>query len=123
MAKTRIREETLELHGHCVSYRIAGEGPAIMLIHGVAGSSQQWEPVMRLLARDFTVLAPDLLGHGRSAKPRGDYSLGAYAAGLRDLLVALDCRKATVAGHSLGRGIALQFTYQFPERSGRLLLV
>ena len=123
MAKTLIREEALDLHGHSVSYRIAGEGPAILLIHGVAGSSQQWEPVMRLLARDFTVLAPDLLGHGRSAKPRGDYSLGAYAAGLRDLTVALGIDSATVVGHSLGGGIALQFAYQFPERAERLVLV
>src|SRR4051794_10273723 len=123
MPKTQIREEELELHGHSVSYRIAGEGPPILLIHGVAGSSQQWEPVMRLLARDFTVLAPDLLGHGRSAKPRGDYSLGAYAAGLRDLIVALGIDDATVVGHSLGGGIALQFAYQFPERTSRLVLV
>ena len=123
MAKIPIREEQLDLHGHCVSYRIAGEGPPILLIHGVAGSSQQWEPVMRLLARDFTVLAPDLLGHGRSAKPRGDYSLGAYAAGLRDLIVALGIDDATVVGHSLGGGIALQFAYQFPERTSRLVLV
>ena len=123
MAGARIREKTQDLHGHCVSYRIAGEGPAIMLIHGVAGSSEQWEPAMRLLARDFTVLAPDLLGHGRSAKPRGDYSLGAYAAGLRDLTVALGIDSATVVGHSLGGGIALQFAYQFPERTDRLSLV
>jgi pimeloyl-ACP methyl ester carboxylesterase len=123
MAKTQIREEALELHGHSVSYRTAGEGPAILLIHGVAGSSMQWEPVMKLLAPQFTVLAPDLLGHGRSAKPRGDYSLGAYAAGLRDLTVALGIESATVVGHSLGGGIALQFVYQFPERADRLALV
>jgi pimeloyl-ACP methyl ester carboxylesterase len=106
-----------------VSYLIAGEGPTILLIHGVAGSSQQWEPVMRLLADRFTLLAPDLLGHGRSAKPRGDYSLGAYAAGLRDLTVALGISGATAVGHSLGGGIALQFAYQFPERTERLVLV
>src|SRR3954451_4001928 len=123
MPKTQIREEELELHGHSVSYRIAGEGPPILLIHGVAGSSLQWEPVMRLLARDYKLLAPDLLGHGRSAKPRGDYSLGAYAAGLRDLTVALGIDDATVAGHSLGGGIALQLAYQFPERAERLTLV
>jgi pimeloyl-ACP methyl ester carboxylesterase len=121
--KTAVRSEEVELHGHRVSYRIAGEGPLILLIHGIAGSSQQWLDSMTLLAESHTVLAPDLLGHGRSAKPRGDYSLGAYAAGLRDLLVALDHRKATVVGHSLGGGIALQFVYQFPERSGRLVLV
>jgi pimeloyl-ACP methyl ester carboxylesterase len=121
--KTSIRCEEIELHGHCVSYRIAGEGPVILLIHGIAGRSEQWLDTMSVLATDHTVIAPDLLGHGRSAKPRGDYSLGAYAAGLRDLLIALDCRKATVVGHSLGGGIALQFSYQFPERSARLVLV
>src|SRR3954453_1722922 len=121
--KTAVRSEEVDLHGHRVSYRIAGEGPVILLIHGIAGSSQQWLDSMKMLAAGHTIVAPDLLGHGRSAKPRGDYSLGAYAAGLRDLLVALDCRKATVVGHSLGGGIALQFAYQFPERSGRLALV
>ena len=120
---TAVRSEEIDLHGHRVSYRIAGEGPVVLLIHGIAGSSQQWLDSMTLLAEAHTVVAPDLLGHGRSAKPRGDYSLGAYAAGLRDLLVALDCRKATVVGHSLGGGIALQFAYQFPERIGRLTLV
>src|SRR3954451_3378504 len=120
---TAVRSEEIDLHGHRVSYRIAGEGPLILLIHGIAGSSQQWLDSMTLLAESHTVLAPDLLGHGRSAKPRGDYSLGAYAAGLRDLLVALDHRKATIVGHSLGGGVAMQFDYQFPERCGRLALV
>jgi pimeloyl-ACP methyl ester carboxylesterase len=123
MKTAAIREEEIELHGHRVSYRTAGEGPVVLLIHGIAGTSAQWVDSMPLLAETNTVIAPDLLGHGRSAKPRGDYSLGAYAAGLRDLLIALDHRKATVVGHSLGGGIALQFAYQFPERSGRLVLV
>ena len=78
---------------------------------------------MPALAEHYTVIAPDLLGHGQSAKPRGDYSLGAYASGLRDLLVALGIERATVVGHSLGGGIAMQFAYQFPERIERLVLV
>jgi pimeloyl-ACP methyl ester carboxylesterase len=118
-----IRHEELDLHGHRVSYRIGGSGPPILLIHGVTGSSAQWEDAMRILVDRYTVVAPDLLGHGRSAKPRGDYSLGAYAAGLRDLTVALDLKLLTVVGHSLGGGIALQFAYQFPDRTGRLVLV
>jgi len=122
-SKRDIRREELTLHGHRVSYRVAGEGPVILLIHGVAGSSDQWEPAMALLTGDHTVIAPDLLGHGESAKPRGDYSLGAYAAGLRDLMLALDRPRATVVGHSLGGGVALQFAYQFPEHTERLALV
>jgi pimeloyl-ACP methyl ester carboxylesterase len=100
-----------------------GEGPPILLIHGITSSSRTWKRVMPRLAENYTVIAPDLLGHGRSAKPQGDYSLGAYASGIRDLLVALEVPRATVVGHSLGGGIALQFSYQFPERVGRLVLV
>jgi pimeloyl-ACP methyl ester carboxylesterase len=117
----RLEETTL--HGHRVRYRIGGDGPVILLIHGITGSSAQWETTMELLESDFTVIAPDLLGHGESAKPRGDYSLGAYASGLRDLLAWLEIPAATVVGHSLGGGIAMQFAYQFPERCERLGLV
>jgi pimeloyl-ACP methyl ester carboxylesterase len=118
------RTEETSLHGHRVSYRIAGdEGPVILLIHGITGSSAQWEPVMDRLDSDFRLVAPDLLGHGESAKPRGDYSLGAYASGLRDLMASLDLPAATVIGHSLGGGVAMQFAYQFPERCERLGLV
>jgi pimeloyl-ACP methyl ester carboxylesterase len=102
---------------------MAGDGPAIVLVHGLAGSSTTWQEVMPALADHYTVLAPDLLGHGESAKPRGDYSLGAYASGLRDLMVALGIERATFVGHSLGGGVALQLAYQFPERCERLVLV
>ena len=102
------------LHGHRVSYRVAGEGPVILLIHGITGDSRQWNEIIPQLADRYTVLAPDLLGHGQSAKPRGDYSLGAYAASLRDLLIVLGHRRATVVGHSLGGGIAMQFSYEYP---------
>src|SRR5204862_3753520 len=75
------------------------------------------------LAAHQMVIAPDLMGHGDSAKPRGDYSLGAHASGIRDLLIALNVERASVVGHSLGGGIAMQFAYQFPERCERLVLV
>lgn len=111
------------LHGHDVAYRMAGEGPAIVLIHGMAGSSRTWHGVMPLLARDYTVIAPDLLGHGGSAKPMGDYSLGAYASGLRDLIVgALGIERATLVGQSFGGGVAMQLAYQHPELCERLVL-
>src|SRR4029453_7765057 len=112
-----------KVHGHDVAYRQAGEGPLLVMIHGIAGSSGTWGPVMPLLAERYTVIAPDLLGHGESAKPRGDYSLGAYASGVRDLLAVLGHERVTVVGHSLGGGIAMQFAYQFPERVERLVLV
>jgi pimeloyl-ACP methyl ester carboxylesterase len=113
----------IELHGHPVTYHRVGAGPAVLLVHGITSSSKTWRAVMPALAENYDVIAPDLLGHGRSAKPRGDYSLGAYASGLRDLLVALEVPSATVVGHSLGGGVAMQFAYQFPERVQRLALV
>jgi pimeloyl-ACP methyl ester carboxylesterase len=111
------------LHGQRVNFNIAGHGPPVILIHGVAGRAAQWDQTAQLLAETHTVVAPDLLGHGESAKPRGDYSLGAHASGIRDLLVGLNIERATVVGHSLGGGIAMQFAYQFPERCERLVLV
>ena len=115
--------EEIELHGHRLSYRAGGSGPLLVLVHGITNSSASWEPVLGPLHEHFTIIAPDLLGHGDSAKPRGDYSLGANASLLRDLVLALGHDRATVAGHSLGGGIAMQFAYQFPERVERLVLV
>ena len=113
----------VELHGQRVTYHRKGEGPPIVLVHGITSSSRTWRAVFDGLAERYTVIAPDLLGHGRSAKPRGDYSLGAYASGVRDLLAVLGIPKVTVVGHSLGGGIAMQFAYQFPDRLDRLVLV
>jgi pimeloyl-ACP methyl ester carboxylesterase len=113
----------IALHGHRVFYRSAGQGPVLVLVHGITSASDTWSGVLPYLAERFTVIAPDLLGHGESAKPRGDYSLGAYASGIRDLLVALGHERATFAGHSLGGGVALQLAYQFPEQCERLILV
>jgi pimeloyl-ACP methyl ester carboxylesterase len=115
--------EDITLHGHRVYYRREGWGPAILLIHGVTGSSETWEDVIPFLSERYTVIAPDLLGHGDSAKPRGDYSLGAYASGIRDLMRAIGHDRATVVGHSLGGGVAMQLAYQFPEMCERLVLV
>jgi pimeloyl-ACP methyl ester carboxylesterase len=120
---TDVACEEILLHGHRVTYRTAGEGPVLVLIHGITGSSAQWEQVMPLLAEEFTVVAPDLLGHGESAKPRGDYSMGAYAVSVRDLMIALGHRRASVVGHSLGGGVAMQFAYEYPVFCERLVLV
>ena len=118
-----LEPRTVTLHGRPVSYVKAGSGPLLLLIHGIAGSVENWQEVIEPLAQRHTVVAPSLPGHGRSAPGAGDYSLGALAAGLRDLLVALGYERATLVGHSLGGGIAMQFAYQFPEITERLALV
>jgi pimeloyl-ACP methyl ester carboxylesterase len=111
------------IHGYRRAYLDAGRGPTLLLIHGIGDSSDSWRPVIEQLAMDHRVIVPDLLGHGRSEKPRADYSIAAYANGMRDLLTVLDADRATVVGHSLGGGVAAQFAYQFPERCERLVLV
>ena len=121
--ETTIPTERISWHNNEIVFRRCGEGEAVILLHGIAGSFDTWTPVLPRLGESCHAIAPDLLGHGRSAKPRGDYSLGAYATGLRDLMEALEIASATVVGHSLGGGIAMQFAYQYPERCRRLVLV
>jgi pimeloyl-ACP methyl ester carboxylesterase len=111
------------IHGHRCAFRVAGSGPAIVLIHGIGSNSSTWNAVQARLAHRFTVIAPDLLGHGKSDKPRTDSSVAAYANGLRDLLSVLGIDRVSVVGHSLGGGVAMQFAYQFPELVERLVLV
>jgi pimeloyl-ACP methyl ester carboxylesterase len=111
------------LNGHEFWYLDSGSGPAVLFIHGLTGSSRNWAHLVDKLDTDHRVLAPDLHGHGASAKPMGDYSLSAHAATLRDLLDHLGIDQVTLVGHSLGGGIAMQFCYLFPKRVERLVLV
>ena len=111
------------IHGYRRAFRIAGSGPALLLIHGVGDNSTTWNAVHSKLAQRFTVIAPDLLGHGESDKPRADYSLASFANGMRDLLAVLGIDRVTLVGHSLGGGIAAQFAYQYPHMVERLVLV
>jgi pimeloyl-ACP methyl ester carboxylesterase len=123
-----IEKRAVEIHGHRIAYRMGGEDPSgdrpvLLLVHGMAGSSAAWRDVMPALARRYTVVAPDLPGHGESDKPRQDYSLGAQANVLRDLLIATGIDHATIVGQSLGGGIAMQLAYQHPAQCERLVLV
>jgi pimeloyl-ACP methyl ester carboxylesterase len=120
-ADVRVRYK--RIHGYRRAYRIAGSGPPLLLLHGICDTSLTWSRVMSQLAANYTVIAPDLLGHGLSDKPRADYAISAYACGMRDLLGVLDIDAVTVVGHSLGGGVAMQFAYQFPERCERLVVV
>ena len=123
LSNPRHEVQHLTIHGHRRAFVKVGSGPAVLLLHGLACDHTTWEPVIDKLARHYTVIAPDLLGHGASAKPRADYSVGGYANGMRDLLTVLGIDKVTVVGHSFGGGVAMQFAYQFPERTERMMLV
>jgi pimeloyl-ACP methyl ester carboxylesterase len=123
VTREALQIQEVELHGHRVGFQAAGDGPLLILLHGITSTSDAWRDVMPRLAERYTVVAPDMIGHGRSAKPRGDYSLGAYAAGVRDLVALLGFERGTVVGHSLGGGIAMQFSYLFPEYVERMALI
>jgi pimeloyl-ACP methyl ester carboxylesterase len=120
-----MRQTHVTLNGHRVDYRVAGDPalPVLLLIHGITSTSATWDPVIPALAEHAHVIAPDLLGHGDSDKPRGDYSLDAFVSGLRDLLLHLGPKHVTIVGHSLGGSVAIQFAHQYPEHCDRLVLV
>jgi NTE family protein len=114
----------MSVHGHRVVYRVAGSGPAIVLVHGLLEDSLTWRKVIPVLARSHTVIAPDLLGHGESDAPlHADYSLEGHAGTLRDLLEILGHHRVAIVGHSLGGGIAMSFAYRYPGRVHRLALI
>lgn len=118
-----VHHGRIKLAGGTIAYTRAGAGPALLLIHGLGGTRRTWQHLIPALAHTHTVIAPDLPGHGESDAPAGDYSLGAHACALRDLLLTLGHRRVSIAGHSLGGGVALQTAYQFPERIDRLMLI
>lgn len=118
-----MTQSTVTIHGHELSYFDGGSGPAVLFIHGILGSYAQWSHLIDRMDETQRVIVPDLFGHGESAKPVGDYSLGAHAGTMRDLLDRLGIDRVTVVGHSLGGGIAMQFYYLFPERVDRLVLI
>ena len=120
-----VEPKTVSVHGRSVSYAESGSNAdsLLVLVHGMAGTAESWSSVIEPLGLRHTVIAPDFPGHGMSAPGGGDYSLGSLASGLRDLLLALGHERATLVGHSLGGGVAMQFTYQFPEMVERLALV
>lgn len=115
--------ESCQLYGHRLHYLKAGQGPPVVLLHGLLQSHRTWLTLAGDLARDHTVIAPDLFGHGASDKHSGDYSLGSHAATVRDLLEMLEIAPVTLVGHSLGGGIVLQFSYLFPSLVDRIALV
>src|SRR3954453_8942770 len=123
LSRAKPTARAVEVHGRPMNFVEAGSGPVLLLIHGMAGTCANWEAVIEPLAIDHTVIAPDFPGHGASAPGGGAYSLGALAGSLRDLMLTLGHERATLVGYSLGGGVAMQFTYQFPEMVERLALV
>lgn len=122
-----VRRRSVAVAGHTVGLREAGpaDGPPVVLLHGLASDGGTWEPALGPLADlGIYAVAPDLLGHGESDKPRtGEYSLDGFATVLTGLLRELELTSVTLAGHSLGGAIAVHFAYHHPSHVQRLALV
>lgn len=123
IAPARAREH-VTLHGRDLAYLdLPGTGTPILLVHGIGSNLDTWGDVPeRLAASGARVIAVDLPGHGDSSKEPGDYSLGALASTLRDLLAHLEVERVHLVGHSLGGGVSLQFQYQWPDRVEAMVL-
>lgn len=120
---TPERASRLATPSGAIAYTRTGSGPPLLLVHGLGGTRSTWAAIIPQLSLVFTVIAVDLPGHGDSDAPLGDYSPGAQASALRDVVVGLGFERVSLAGHSLGGGAVMQFAYQFPERTERLVLI
>ncbi len=123
---TEVRRDSVLQSGHRLWYLDAGpvDGEPIVLLHGLMSDSSTWDQAIGPLAEHgLRVIAPDLLGHGKSDKPRARYGLDFFATSLSELLTALGIPRATVAGHSLGGAIAVYFGRFHPAQLHRLVLV
>lgn len=118
-------EEFVNLNGTEISYRyMSGTGVPVLLVHGVGSSMDTWSDLSsRINGAGRPVVVVDLFGHGRSGAGNGDYSLGANATMLRDLLDYLGIDQVHLVGHSLGGGVSMQMFSQFPDRIASLTLI
>ena len=126
MPESAVTRGFAEAGGHTVSYLEAGpaDGPVVVLLHGLASSSETWDRALEeLAARGLHGYAVDLIGHGQSDKPDRSYLLDDFADSLRDLFDVLGIASATVCGHSLGGAVAVHLRHRHPARVERLVLV
>jgi pimeloyl-ACP methyl ester carboxylesterase len=117
-----LRDLEVDGRRHCLAE--LGQGPPLILVHGLGGSLYDWRHLLRPLAQDFRVIAIDLLGSGESDLPKdADYSIAAQARRLRGILDRLEVHRPVLVGNSYGGAIALHFAEDWPGRVDRLVLI
>ena len=104
-------------------YLAAGKGPAVILLHGYTQTSRMWRPIIPLLAKNFTVIAPDLPGIGDSDIPTAGLDMKSAAIRIHDLAKSLGVEKARVVGHDIGLMVAYAYAAQFPAETEKLVLL
>ena len=118
-----IASRTAEVAGHQLHYLMAGSGPAVILLHGYTQTSRMWKPIMPLLAKKFTVIAPDLPGIGDSEIPTDGLDLKTAASRIHALAKSLGIEKARVVGHDIGLMAAYAYAAQFPAETEKLVVM
>jgi pimeloyl-ACP methyl ester carboxylesterase len=116
-------EHDAEVNGVRVHYVIGGKGSAVVLLHGYAQTSHMWNPILPLLAKNHTVIVPDLRGAGGSSKPESGYDKKNMAVDIHDLVKSLGFKRASIVGHDIGLMVAYGYAAQFPQETGRLGLM
>jgi pimeloyl-ACP methyl ester carboxylesterase len=120
---TRIVARTARVDGVKLHYLTAGRGAPVILLHGYTQTSRMWRPIIPLLAKKFTVIAPDLPGIGDSAIPKGDIDMTTAAGRIRALAKSLGADKARVVGHDIGLMVAYAYAAQFPGNVEKLVVM
>jgi pimeloyl-ACP methyl ester carboxylesterase len=118
-----IQDRYATVNGVRLHYRIAGKGSAIVLLHGYAETGHMWTPLIPLLAKNHTVIVPDLRGAGSSAKPADGYDKKTMAVDIHELVKSLGFDRARVVGHDIGLMVAYAYAAQFPQETDRLVLM
>ena len=118
-----VSEKRANVDGVRISYKIAGRGPAVVLLHGYAQTSHMWLPLMPLLAPSHTVIAPDLRGAGDSARPPGGYDKKTMAQDIHTLVRRLGHEQAAVVGHDIGLMVAYAYAAQYPADVAKVILL
>ena len=116
-------EKKVNVDGVTIHYKIGGQGPVVVLLHGYAQTSHMWRPLMPVLATSHTVIAPDLRGAGGSARPPAGYEKKTLAKDIRGLVRQLGHQQVTVVGHDIGLMVAYAYAAQYPGEVGKVVLM
>ena len=116
-------QRDIATNGVSIHVRSGGSGPAVLLLHGYGETGDMWVPLAAALARDHTVIVPDLRGLGLSSKPAGGFDKKTQADDVGGVLTALGVERADVVAHDIGNMVAFQFAARYPQRVRRLVLI
>jgi pimeloyl-ACP methyl ester carboxylesterase len=120
---TAFRPQDIQTDGATLQVRVGGEGPAVVLLHGFGDTGDMWAPLANDLARDHTVVVPDLRGLGLSSQPDGGYDKRTQAADVRSVLTSLGIDQAVVVGHDIGTMVAYAYAVRYPDKTVKLVVM